>query len=465
LPDPNPPEGPSLTLLTDLYQLTMAQGYWKLGRGDRPAVFTAYFRSAPFHDDHAIACGLGPALDFVEKFRFRADDLAYLASLEAPGGGALFDSAFLRSLGELALSVDVLAVPEGTIVHAHEPLVRVEGPLLQAQLLETALLTHLNFSTLVATKAARVCQAAGGAPVLEFGLRRAQGVDGGLTASRAAYIGGCAATSNVLAGQRFGIPVRGTHAHSWVMSFEDETEAFAAYAEVMPHNCVLLVDTYDTISGIEHAIEVGRRLRARGAALAGIRLDSGDLAELSRRARGMLDAADLREVKIVASDGLDEHEIRRLRAAGARIDVWGVGTQLATSYDEPALGGVYKLSAIADADGHWRATMKRSSDPSKASLPGRLQVRRHVGADAAWTDTVYDVADPSPTEGEDLLVAVCTGGRRCHFESTEDARRRSLTQMEQLSAAPRATNVVVSPRVLARRDHLLGVMPSDGRSR
>lgn len=454
-----------MALLTDLYQLTMAQGYWKLGRQAVPAAFNLYFRTAPFDEQHAIACGLGPALDFLESYRFTETDLDYLGRVPAPGGGPLFDPAFLLALGELELEVDVIAVPEGTVVFANEPLLRVEGPLLQAQLLETALLTHLNFSTLVATKAARVCEAADHAPVLEFGLRRAQGVDGGLTASRAAFIGGCTATSNVLAGQRFGIPVRGTHAHSWVMSFHDEHEAFEAYAEVMPNNCILLVDTYDTIEGIVHAIEVGQRLRQEGKALAGIRLDSGDLAALSRRARSMLDEAGLDKVKIVASDGLNEYEIARLRSAGAAIDVWGVGTHLATSHDQPALGGVYKLAAIADrvTDGDpspsWRPTMKRSSDPSKASLPGRLQVRRNVSDDEVWTDTIYDVDDGFDGPGHDLLVPVFEGGRRvAEAVPTEEVRERAVTGMARFRHASGRVRVEVAQPLAARRDALMAQM-------
>jgi len=367
---------PALGLLTDLYQLTMAYGYWRLGRADRRAVFHLSFRRCPFDGGYAVACGLGPAVDFLEGFRFEAADLAYLRSLTGADGRALFEPAFIEYLARLRLTLDIDAVPEGTVVFAGQPLVRIEGPLLQCQLVETPLLNLVNFPTLIATKASRICQAAGDQPVLEFGLRRAQGIDGGLSASRAAYIGGCAGTSNVLAGRLFEIPVKGTHAHSWVMAFDDEPSAFAAYAEAMPNNCVFLVDTYDTLRGVRHAIEIGRQLRRRGHRLLGIRLDSGDLAYLSIEARRLLDEAGFTDTAIIASNDLDEHIITSLKDQGAAIGVWGVGTRLATAHGQSALGGVYKLSAIDDADGRRQYTVKLSEDIAKINIPGRLQVRR-----------------------------------------------------------------------------------------
>lgn len=363
-------------LLTDLYQLTMAAAYWKCGRAEDEAVFHLFFRRTPFGGSYAIAAGLGDAVEWLRHYRFSAEDLAYLGSMQGRDGSPLFESAFLDYLGDLRLTVDIDAMPEGTLAFAHEPLLRVRGPLVQGQLLETALLCILNYQTLVATKAARVCQATRGEPVLEFGLRRAQGPDGAMSASRAAFIGGCAATSNVLAGQRFGIPVRGTHAHSWVMSFESEREAFQAYARAMPHNSTFLVDTYDTLGGVREAIEAGRWLRERGHEMNGIRLDSGDLAELSIAARGLLDAAGFPNATIVASNDLDEHLIESLKQQGARISLWGVGTKLVTAYDQPALGGVYKLGAIHRADGGWDHKVKLSEQPVKISNPGVLQVRR-----------------------------------------------------------------------------------------
>ena len=263
-------------LLTDLYQLTMAQGYWETGQGDTQACFHMYFRDYPFKGGYAIACGMAQLADLVDEFSFSDEDVAYLGSLDAPGGGKLFKPEFLDYLRTFELRVDIDAVLEGTVVFPHEPLVRVTGPIMDCQLIETALLNCVNFETLIATKAARVCLAAQ-APVAEFGLRRAQGAGGGLWASRAAVVGGCASTSNVLAGKLFDIPVSGTHAHSWVMSFPDELTAFRAYAEAFPKNCVLLVDTYDVEQGIKNAITVGLEMRERGERLSGIRIDSGDL--------------------------------------------------------------------------------------------------------------------------------------------------------------------------------------------
>jgi nicotinate phosphoribosyltransferase len=377
--------GSSLALLTDLYQLTMAYGYWRLGRADEEAVFHLFFRRPPFRGGYAIAAGLQPAIEYLTRLRFEADDLEYLATLTGNDGQPLFSGGFLEYLGGLRFTCELDAVPEGTAVFAHEPLLRVRGPILQCQLVETPLLNLLNFSTLIATKAARVCTAAEGEAVLEFGLRRGQGIDGALSAARASYLGGCAATSNVLAGKRYGIPVRGTHAHSWVMSFADEREAFAAYAEALPNNCVFLVDTYDTIEGVRRAIEAGVELRARGHELAGVRLDSGDLARLSQAARAMLDAAGFPAAVVVASNDLDEQEIAALRRGGARISVWGVGTRLVTAYDQPALGGVYKLAAIRrDASAAWEYRVKLSEDPIKVSNPGIQQVRRYSGADGGF---------------------------------------------------------------------------------
>ena len=299
-------------LLTDLYQLTMAQGYWECGQRDVAACFHMYFRDYPFKGGFAVACGMAQLAEIVETFAFSDDDLAYLSSLDAPGGGPLFKPAFLEHLRTFRLSVDVDAVPEGTVVFPHEPIVRVTGPIADCQLIETALLNCVNFQTLIATKAARVCLAAQ-SPVAEFGLRRAQGAAGGVWASRAAVVGGCASTSNVLAGKLFGLPVSGTHAHSWVMSFPDELAAFRAYARAFPNNCVLLVDTYDVEQGIRNAIEVGLEMRARGERLAGIRIDSGDLAWLAKTARRMLDEAGLADCGIVLSNDLDEYTIQSIR--------------------------------------------------------------------------------------------------------------------------------------------------------
>ncbi len=467
-------------LLTDLYQLTMAQGYFDAGRlGDR-AVFHLFFRRLPFAGGYAVAAGLEDALALVEGYRFAADELVYLAELTSENGAPLFTREFLAYLGALRLSVDIDAVPEGTIVFGNEPLLRVQGPLLEAQLLETALLNTINFQTLIATKAARVCQAAGG-PVLEFGLRRAHGPDGALSASRAAYIGGCTATSNVLAGKAFGIPVRGTHAHSWVMSFDCEPEAFAAYATAMPDNCVLLVDTYDTLQGVRNAITVARELQTRGKRLLGIRLDSGDLAWLSIEARKLLDAAGLQDTAILASNDLDEHLIESLKQQGAEISVWAVGTRLVTGHGEGALGGVYKLAMVARGTGAYEPRLKVSEQAAKISNPGFQQVRRFSRAGRFVADVIYDVCqgtvpselvDPlDPTRRralqadlsqEDLLVPAVKGGARVgpKLPLTELAAR-TRTQLAALDPTvrrfvyPHEYPVGLSPELFDERKRLI----------
>ncbi|MEQ8534691.1 MAG: nicotinate phosphoribosyltransferase, partial [Imperialibacter sp.] len=365
----------SMALLTDLYQLTMAYGYWKSGKADQKAVFNLFFRNNPFGGGYTVACGLEYVVDYLNNFHFSKQDLNYLAETTGNDGQPLFEPAFLEYLANLKFTCDIEAVPEGTIVFPHEPMVRVTGSILQCQLIETPLLNLINFQTLVATKASRIYQAAGGDPVMEFGLRRAQGIDGALAASRSAFIGGCTSTSNVMAGKLFGIPVSGTHAHSWVMSFDSEQEAFETYAEAMPNNTVLLVDTYDTEEGIRQAIAVGKVMQAKGQQLMGIRIDSGDLAYFSQMAREMLDEAGLKHVKVVASNDLDENLIQSLKLQEAKIDVWGIGTKLVTAYDQPALGAVYKLSAIEN-NGKWEYKLKLSEQTVKMNNPGIQQVKR-----------------------------------------------------------------------------------------
>ena len=381
-------------LLTDLYQITMAQGYWASGRGEEEACFAMYFRDYPFKGGYAIACGMAQLADMVEGFHFSDDDIAYLRTLEAPGGGPLFDEGFLAYLADFKLTVDIDAVDEGTVVFPHEPLVRVTGPIMQCQLLETALLNCVNFQTLIATKAARVCRAAAGRPVAEFGLRRAQGL-GGVWASRAAVVGGCASTSDVLAGKLFDIPVSGTHAHSWVMSFPDELTAFREYARIFPKNCVLLVDSYDVEQGIRNAITVGLEMRERGEHLAGIRIDSGDLAWLSKMARRMLDEAGLEDCGIVLSNDLDEFTIKSILGEGAPVSSWGVGTKLATAFDQPTLGGVYKLTAVREpGETTWRPRLKISESIGKLTTPGILDVRRYYHDSGKIAgDMVFDVTE------------------------------------------------------------------------
>lgn len=383
--------GHSLALLTDLYQLTMSYGYWKSGLADKEAVFHLFFRRSPFHGGFTVAAGLETAVDYLRNFRFDSSDLNYLGSLKGPDGTPLFESAFLDYLAEIKFSCDVDAVPEGTVVFPYEPMVRVQGPLIQCQILESPLLNLINFPSLIATKAARIRIAAKEDEVIEFGVRRAQGIDGSLTASRAAYIGGCDSTSNVLAGKLFGIPVKGTHSHSWVMVFDSELESFQAYAACMPANCVFLVDTYDTIQGVKNAIIVGNRLKSQGKKLAGIRLDSGDLAYLSIKSRQMLDEAGFADVKIVASNELDETIISELKRQGSQITVWGVGTNLVTAKDQSSLDGVYKLSAIRDPGEEWRYKLKLSEQMVKVSNPGILQIKRFSSGKQNVADVIYDI--------------------------------------------------------------------------
>ncbi len=442
----------SLALLTDLYQVTMAYAHWRAGTTRREAVFQLFFRRHPFGGGFTVACGLAPAVEFLEAFRFTTDDLDYLASLTGNDGAPLFVEPFLRELEAMRLEIDLDAVPEGTVVFPHEPLLRVRGPILQAQLLETPLLNLVNFQTLVATKTARVVLAAQGDPVIEFGLRRAQGIDGALAASRAAWIGGCAASSSLLAGRLWGMPVRGTHAHSWVMAFPSEREAFAAYAEALPNNCIFLVDTYDSLAGVDHAIEIGHELRARGHELVGIRLDSGDLAYLSAEARRRLDAAGFPKAVIVGSNDLDEHLIENLKLQGARIDVWGVGTRLVTGWEEPALGGVYKLTALRAEGGEWEYKLKLSEQAIKVTNPGIQQVRRYRLAGEAIGDLIYDellgpaapptLIDPldltrrkrvpPEAEGEDLLTPVLRAGSRVGVLAGEaEARKRVQRELAE----------------------------------
>ncbi|MBN2164008.1 MAG: nicotinate phosphoribosyltransferase [Pontiellaceae bacterium] len=448
-----------MALLTDLYQITMAYGYWKMGRVEDDAVFHLFYRRAPFGGSYAIACGLEMVVDYLSNFRFEEDDIEYLATLTGNDGFPLFEKGFLDYLRDLELDCDIAAVPEGTVTFPYEPILRVKGSLIQCQLLETPLLNIINFQTLCATKASRICDAAQGEPVFEFGLRRAQGIDGALAASRAAYIGGCIATSNVLAGKLFGIPVKGTHAHSWVMSFDSEEEAFQQYAEAMPNNCVFLVDTYNTIEGVKNAVKMGRKLRERGHEMVGIRLDSGDMAELSRKARDILDEGGFPDARIVASNDLDEHAITDLKQRGAKIGIWGVGTKLVTAYDQPALGGVYKLSAIKRSGGAWEDRVKLSEEKIKVSNPGMQQVRRYKDSDGFFIgDGIYDERTPpqgkscfsdvampdrqwdvnADVQYEDLLVPVFEQGQCVYtLPGLNDIQARSLEQLNSLRQAYR----------------------------
>jgi nicotinate phosphoribosyltransferase len=443
----------SKALLTDMYQLTMAYGYWKAGKAEQEAVFHLFFRQNPFQGGFTLACGLADCVKYMLGFRFGDNDVAYLAELKGGDDQPLFEKAFLDYLRDLRLRFDVEAVPEGSAVFPQEPLLRVRGAILQGQLVESALLNIVNFQSLIATKAARVCLAAQGDPVVEFGLRRAQGVDGALTASRAAFVGGCAATSNLMAGKLFGIPVRGTHAHSWVLSFDDEPAAFNAYADALPNNAFFLVDTYDSLAGVRHAVAVGKRLEKSGHRLGGIRLDAGDLAYLSVEARKILDAGGFKDALIIASNDLDEHLIASLKQQGAAVNVWGVGTKLVTAYDQPALGGVYKLSALRKTDGTWRHKLKLSEQAAKVNNPGILQVRRFQHGREFIGDAIFDELGPAPksftivdpldatrrkqippdAQWEDLLTPVLRRGQPVREEpSLESLRERVQRQLALL---------------------------------
>ena len=361
----------NLALLTDMYELTMVGGYLVNGKENQRANFDYFFRKVPDEGGYCIAAGLEQVVDYIKNIHFTSEDLSYLKNL------AIFPKEVLRYLKKFRFTGDLYAMPEGTVVFPYEPIIRVTAPLPEAQFLESALLNIMNFQTLIATKASRVCTAAKGDPVIEFGLRRAHGPDAAIGAARAAFIGGAQGTSNILAGKLFDLPVRGTVAHSWIESFPSELEAFRAYCRVYPKECLLLVDTYDTLkSGIPNAIKIGKELKAQGkGVLKGIRLDSGDLAYLSKEARKMLDREGINEAKIFASSDLDEWIIKCIKKQGGRIDSWGVGTKLVTAYSTPALGGVYKLTAIEE-NGRMQPKIKRSDNPEKITNPGMKKVIR-----------------------------------------------------------------------------------------
>jgi len=462
-------------LLTDLYQLTMLAGYFDEEMADKEAVFDLYFRINPFEGAYAVFAGLAPVLDYLEQLRFSEEELSFLTGLK------MFKPRFIDFLRGFRFHGKVSAPLEGTLVCANEPLLTVEGTLAEVQFVETALLNSINFQTLTATKAARICHAADGAEVVEFGLRRAQGPDGGLSVSRAATIGGCKGTSNVLAGKMFGVPLRGTQAHSWIQAFPDELNSFRAYADTFPENTILLVDTYDTLrSGIPNAITVARELCEKGHELRGVRIDSGDLAYLSREARRMLDEAGFNRVKILASNDMDEYVIESIRSEGGLVDIYGVGTRLATCAGDGggALGGVYKLVEI---DGVPK--LKVTGDIAKSTLPGKKNVLRFVDQSGAFIqdvvclegemiqagDTVYDPYNPLlhttlPPEArmtELREVVMAAGKRSTPTETLDSMAERCKSELSRLPGGclrlinPHRYKVSISERLKCLRGALI----------
>jgi len=392
----------NLTLLTDFYELTMMQGYFK-NKSNETVVFDVFYRTNPNDSAYAIVAGLGQVIQYIKDLHFSSEDIDYLRSI------GIFQEDFLEYLSALKFTGDLYAIPEGTIVFPKEPLIKIIAPIIEAQLIETAILNMINHQSLIATKASRVVYAAGeDSGVMEFGLRRAQGPDAGIFGSRAAVIAGCVGTSNVLAGKRFNIPVKGTHAHSWIMSYPTELEAFHSYAKLYPENCLLLVDTYDTIkSGVPNAIKVFDDLKCRGITpkLYGIRLDSGDLAYLSKKARIMLDDAGHEDAIISASSDLDEHLILSLKNQGAKITSWGVGTHLITSKDCPAFGGVYKLAAIKGPDGKFIPKIKLSENVAKVTNPGdKIIFRLYDKISGKIKADLIALADETYSSDESLLL-------------------------------------------------------------
>lgn len=392
----------NLTLLTDLYELTMMQGYFKNHDRNETVVFDAFYRNNPCGGGYSIVAGLEQVIDYIKNLHFSQDDISYLRSV------GCFDEDFLEYLSNFHFTGDIYALPEGTVMFPREPMVKVIAPIMEAQLVETAILNIINHQSLIATKAARVCYAAKGDGIMEFGLRRAQGPDAGTYGARAAMIAGCVATSNVLAGKLFDVPVKGTHAHSWIMSFQDEYTAFKTYASIYPQACTLLVDTYDTIkSGIPNAIRVFTEMREAGVEFKnyGIRLDSGDLAYLSKKARKMLDEAGFPDAVISASNDLDEFLIDSLKAQGAAITSWGVGTNLITAKDNPSFGGVYKLAAIMGPDGNFIPKIKLSENSEKVTNPGNKIIYRVYEKDTGKIKAdLICLADETYDEKEDLLL-------------------------------------------------------------
>jgi nicotinate phosphoribosyltransferase len=439
------------TMDTDLYELTMAAGYKVMERTNQRACFDLYYRQNPDDGAFCIFAGLESVIRYINNLSFYPDDIQYLRSL-----GFFPDEALEYLSSGLRFTGDVWAIPEGSVVFPNEPLIRIVAPIAEAQVLETTLLALVGHQTLIATKAARLCIASRGAPVVDFGTRRAHGVHAALYGARAAYIGGVAGTSNVKAGKMFGIPVKGTHAHSWVESFDTEIEAFDAFVKVFPENSVLLVDTYDTLQGIANAIEVAKRMRSEGRQLKAIRIDSGDLAYYSKEARGILDQAGFEDVQILVSGDLDEWLIESLRDQGARVDVWCVGTRLMTSYQTPALGVVYKLMAADSVNGPMQPKIKISQNPRKVTNPGLKKIIRfYNGKDRMIGDLLTSDDEPIPKDeyvrahhpmydymkkvykppykARELMIPVFIEGKQVYDPpGLEEIRKRATRDIERL---------------------------------
>ncbi|MWC30377.1 nicotinate phosphoribosyltransferase [Paenibacillus sp. MMS18-CY102] len=429
-----------LALHTDKYQINMMYAHWKNGTQDRTAVFEAYFRKLPFGNGYAVFAGLERIVDYIRTLRFHEHEIEFLREQEER-----YEEVFLQELRQFRFSGDILAVPEGTLVFPNEPLVRVEARVFEAQLIETALLNFMNYQTLIATKAARVRRAAEEDVLLEFGTRRAQEAEAAVWGARAAYIAGFDATSNMRAAMLFGIPAKGTHAHAWVQAHASEQEAFDRYAAALPDDVTLLVDTYDTIgSGVPHAIETARQLAAKGKRMSAIRIDSGDLAYLSKEARHQLDVAGFSGVKIVASNDLDESIIVNLKAQGARIDIWGVGTQLITAADQPSLGGVYKLVAHERTAGEGlEPVIKLSNNPEKVSTPGKKDAYRIVNRQTGKAEADY-LAFPNEQ------AHIRSGGRIKLFDPIHPYRHKWVDDYEAVQ--------LLQPVIV--KGELVGALPS-----
>jgi nicotinate phosphoribosyltransferase len=456
-------------LLTDLYELTMAAGYLERGKSGDSALFDLYFRHNPFKGGYAILAGIEDAVRAVLDMRFSLEDIEFLDSLRTIAGAPLFSKAFLNYLRGFRFTGDIRAVPEGTVVFPNEPLLQVSGNLMECQIVESILLCHVNFQTLVATKAARMWEASNHGVIVEFGLRRAQGPDGALSACRAAYIGGADATSNVLGAALLNIPAKGTHAHSWVQAFPSELEAFRAFARSFADECILLVDTYDVLkSGLPNAVIVAKELEQLGHRLSGIRIDSGDLAFLSQRARQMLDQEHLPYVKIIASNELDEFIISEILAEGGRIDIWGIGTNLVTAAGQSALGGVYKM-----AEHNGNPKIKVSGNPEKTTTPGNKKIVRVYDADGFMEADVLACCRED-LQGSEILIVdplnplrrkIISGGSRVElltdvvkegdlvgaFPSLDQIRARRRDQMGHLHESHR--------RLLNAHEYKVGLTP------